>query len=151
MVLEIKGDITAINKGIILHQVNCQNAMGSGVAKAISSKYPIVKQKYHELFKTNSGEKLFGKLQGVVINENLIIMNSFSQFSYGNAYKNGICFTDMGKLVFNIKKALLYAEKNNTKLYIPKRIGCGLAGGNWDELYSQLKDLSDNLIIVELT
>lgn len=31
----INKDITTLKKGILLQQVNCQNAMGSGVAKAI--------------------------------------------------------------------------------------------------------------------
>ena len=30
---EILGDITKISQGIIMHQVNCQNVMGAGVAK----------------------------------------------------------------------------------------------------------------------
>ena len=32
----IKKDITTIEKGVIMHQVNCQDVMGAGVAKAIS-------------------------------------------------------------------------------------------------------------------
>ena len=28
-------DITKINTGVIMHQVNCKNVMGSGVAKAL--------------------------------------------------------------------------------------------------------------------
>ena len=43
-----------INNGYIMHQVNCQNVMGAGVAKAPSiQKYPRVKEAYHE-FATNT-------------------------------------------------------------------------------------------------
>ena len=42
-------DITSITKGVIMHQVNCQNVMGSGVAKALYTKYPQVKLEFHKL------------------------------------------------------------------------------------------------------
>ena len=42
-------DITSITKGVIMHQVNCQNVMGSGVAKALYTKYPQVKSEFHKL------------------------------------------------------------------------------------------------------
>lgn len=48
----IKKDITTIDEGVILHQVNCQNAMGSGVAKALFSKWPQIKQNTIKLLKS---------------------------------------------------------------------------------------------------
>ena len=38
----IYGDIFLSNADAILHQVNCQGVMGSGVAKQVREKYPIV-------------------------------------------------------------------------------------------------------------
>lgn len=38
-----KGDILNADAEFICHQVNCMNAMGAGVAKAIYTKYPEVK------------------------------------------------------------------------------------------------------------
>ena len=38
-------DVTKISRGVIMHQVNCQNLMGAGVAKALYTKYPQVKEK----------------------------------------------------------------------------------------------------------
>lgn len=46
---EILGDITKISQGIIMHQVNCQNIMGAGVAKNLYQTYPQVKELYHQL------------------------------------------------------------------------------------------------------
>lgn len=37
MAREITGDITAITDGYIMHQVNCQNVMGAGVAKSLAT------------------------------------------------------------------------------------------------------------------
>ena len=76
-------DITTIDKGVIMHQVNCQNIMGAGVAKALYTKYPQVKEKFHQLATQpdyNTPEKRYCLVQPVKINSQLIILNSFSQF-----------------------------------------------------------------------
>lgn len=48
---EIFGDITKISQGIIMHQVNCQNVMGAGVAKSLYQIYPRVKNSIINLLK----------------------------------------------------------------------------------------------------
>ena len=56
-------DITTITKGVIMHQVNCQNVMGAGVAKALYTKYPQVKEQFHQLAtqpEYNTPQKRFG-------------------------------------------------------------------------------------------
>lgn len=50
----INKDITTLKKGILIQQVNCQNAMGSGVAKAIYQKLPQVKTDTINLLKIKS-------------------------------------------------------------------------------------------------
>lgn len=145
----IHGDITQVTSGIILHQVNCQNAMGSGVAKALYTKWPIIKTAFHEFSEFKTPESRLGKLQGVYITPTLIVVNSFSQLNYGNSYKTKIIYTNMPALISNINKAHKIAVQNKTYLYIPDHVGCGLAGGNWETLLSQIKHL-ENLIIVKL-
>lgn len=46
MLKHIKGDIFESGAQVILHQVNCQGVMGSGVAKQVREKYPIVFEYY---------------------------------------------------------------------------------------------------------
>ena len=48
---QITADITTITEGAILHQVNCQDKLGAGVALALATKYPKVKQRYHAFTK----------------------------------------------------------------------------------------------------
>lgn len=45
----IRKDISTITHGVIMHQVNCQNKMGAGVAKALYNTYPQVKTEYHQI------------------------------------------------------------------------------------------------------
>ena len=71
MAIEINKDITTVDEGIIIHQVNCQNRMGAGVARALYLKYPIIKELYHESFNRFSKEILFGKIHFLTINKNL--------------------------------------------------------------------------------
>lgn len=142
----IKGDITSIKKGIIVHQVNCQNAMGSGVAKALYTKYPQVKNEFHKLA-TKQGllypTDRLGVLQEVKVNDDLSIYNSFSQLNYGTIGKH----TNEPLLVNNICKV---AETNKDKeVYIPYLIGCGLGGGDWKTIYNGIKHI-ENLTIVRL-
>ena len=51
MAREITGDITTITDGYIMHQVNCQNVMGAGVAKSLATKYPEIKEAFHAFAK----------------------------------------------------------------------------------------------------
>lgn len=45
-----KGNILDSGADVICHQVNCQGAMNSGVAKAIREKWPVVYKAYREKF-----------------------------------------------------------------------------------------------------
>ena len=124
-------NITTIDKGVIMHQVNCQDIMGAGVAKALYTKYPQVKEKFHQLATQpdyNTPEKRFCLVQPVKINDQLIILNSFSQFYYGR--KKDVVYTNYQALLTNLSKLDAYAKKHNLPAYVPARIGCGLAGGN---------------------
>lgn len=46
MIKEMKGDLLAIKKGIIAHQVNCKGIMCAGVAKQVKNKLLTIEQ-YH--------------------------------------------------------------------------------------------------------
>ncbi len=62
------GDIVQKQKELkldyICHQVNCQGAMNSGVAKAIRTEYPIVYENYIKKYdETDRKELLLGDIQ----------------------------------------------------------------------------------------
>ena len=42
----VKGDLLEANLDYYCHQVNCQGKMGSGIAKSIKEKWPIVYKEY---------------------------------------------------------------------------------------------------------
>lgn len=142
----IYGDILDVKEECILHQVNCMNKIGAGVSGAIIDKYPVVEMWYHYRFENRQPDELFGYCDYLQINDYLIIANSFSQFFYGNGQIENICYTDYDKLFANIRDALNLFDK----VYVPYKIGCGLAGGNWDICMAEFqKPMYKNLYIVK--
>jgi O-acetyl-ADP-ribose deacetylase (regulator of RNase III) len=122
----IKKDITEVEgPAIIAHGVNCQNVMGSGVAKALYTKWPQVKENYHEF-----GPKELGAFQIVPIYGNLQVANCFTQKYYG---RDGKVYAEPSAIRKALGKVCEVASDllGVTTIYIP-RIGCGLGGLDWE-------------------
>lgn len=149
----IKGDILDIKKGIIIQQVNCQNAYGAGLSGAIAKKYPSVKQEYHKICNAWDKNYLFGKYQCVHVTDKLSIINLFSQFNYGNPKRTGLIYTDVNKLINGIKvianpSTQVALTGKHQKVYIPAYIGCGLGGADWNEVLKMLTPLDITIISI---
>ena len=138
----IMGNICDISRGVIMQQVNCRNAYGRGISGAISTKWPVVLADYRTSFMQKSACDLFKTVRYIEINPDLIIANSYTQFDYGNSERTGKVYTDMPALINAITKT---AQEYND-VHIPFRIGCGLAGGNWNELYNAIKHLPITIV-----
>ena len=126
-------DITSIEKGIILHQVNCKGKMASGVAKAIRNKWPLVYYEYLDwvLESEKLGIPLLGSILPVNVAEDLYVINLFGQDRYGN---DGKQYTSYEALESCMKYLKDYIEEEGLWLldiYHPL-IGCALGGGKWD-------------------
>lgn len=128
----ISGDILRIESGIICQQVNCANGYGAGLSGKIAKKYPQVEQAYRDIFKKLPRKEIFGLCQPVRVSEELIVVNIFAEWNYANAYETGIVSTDMDKLVDGLHR--ICAQYVDHDIYVPYKIGCGLAGGDWNEL-----------------
>lgn len=143
--LELKNKddyLFGIKEGIICQQVNCKGVMGAGLAKAISDKFPIVKEKYLENYKKNKGIQLgsFQIIDVVVTSSDfLAVCNLYTQDNYGNSSITKKCYTDKELLINTIE--CVCSSNPNTKVYIPIKIGCGLAGGNWEEIKEEIINL----------
>ena len=137
----VVGDILNAKEDAICHQVNCMNVMGSGVAKAISTKWPIVKEKYNICCKEIPASNLLGSINVVELQDSdgpKEVINIFGQFGYG------------GSQVRTNYEALRTAFKTLNKSYAGKSLafpylfGCGLANGDWATVESlMVKELTD--------
>lgn len=141
----ITGDIArVVQQGAILHQVNCQKAMGSGVALALLKKWRAVRDEYLAFRPDDTPQERFGHLQAIHVTPAITVYNSYSQLDFGTYQKQ----TDEAVLIHNIQAAADIERAKDGTLYVPYLVGCGLAGGDWDTVYNGIKDI-DNLVIVK--
>lgn len=127
----------------ILHQVNCQGKMASGVAKVIRNEFPKHYLDYQNLFETykfiDDKQYLLGR--NIVTETNHgIIVGLFSQLYYGY---DGKRYTNYSAIVLAIHDLLAYGYDNCNKIGLPKYLGCGLGGGDWQIVESLLEDLEE--------
>lgn len=142
MIRYIKGDITKSNCDIICHQVNCQGAMNSGVAKAIREKWPEVYEQYKDLCKKQEQTIcLLGTMQPVEIQKTpaRYVVNLFAQQYYGF---NGIRFTDYEAFYNSIAHLSVQLASNPDKtIAFPYKIGCVRGGANWNIIKTMIEEV----------
>lgn len=137
----VVGDITAIKpknekKVLILHCVNNINVMGSGVAYALSKKWPKVKNAYHiwangnELYQETSGPFRLGEVQFVEVEDDIVVGNLVGQEGVGMG-EDGVPPVRYGALDYGFENALDYCFANNINEIALPKLGAGLAGGDW--------------------
>lgn len=136
MITEIKGNLLDTDCDVIAHGVNCKNAMGSGVAKVLFTKWPIIKEAYHEFCNERSikGDysHLLGEIQEIMVNPEQGFINCFTQEQYGYDGKKYVSYD----AIFTCFQKISCKYK---EVAIP-RIGCGLAGGNWEIVKKIIED-----------
>ena len=128
---------------IIIHQANCQNVMGSGIAKSLKDKFPQVYKVDTEA--AIKGTNILGGISVAANTNGPMVINMYSQNKY---YPRNIKHTDYYAFricLLRVKiKALLYMG-NNTKIAIPYKIGCDLAGGDWEIVKKIIEDELHNM------
>lgn len=119
---------------VIIHGCNCFNTMGAGVARQIAMKYPTA---WVADQKTKKGDKSkLGRYSYATGNDGKIIINAYTQFEYGRD-KELIYYDALETVLHSICK-----DFDTTKYFAMPKIGCGLAGGDWDKVKSILKGVS---------
>lgn len=143
MVREITGDLLSCDADVICHQVNYYGVMGGGIAAAIRHHVLTDSQysKYQRLCAAH-GDNLLGKVQYLRCKKNRVIANVFSQRDMSTDYPT------FRKCMIEVRD---WAKGQGYTVAVPGRIGCGIAGGNWDTVRGILYDIFANdgdLIIV---
>lgn len=136
----VKGDATApVGTGnkIIVHVCNDIGGWGKGFVMAISKKWKTPEQEFRKWHSSGDGFEL-GKVQLVQVDDELWVANLIGQHKI---YKdeNGkppIRYDAIRKGIAEVQRL---ANQLNASVHMP-RIGCGLAGGNWEEIEPILRD-----------
>lgn len=159
MIKIIDGNLFDSNANFIVHQVNCQAVMGSGVAKQVADNFPHVEKEYLKYCKhcKKNKKKLLGSVQYVPVDSWALIMcdtmnndrvdaydtnyqyivNLFGQDNFGmgeqhtdlTAMKN--CFVDIREK----------AEKIGASIAMPYKIGSFRGGADWNDVYKIIQDV----------
>ena len=157
-------DITSTTLGVVAHGVNCQGAMGSGVALAIMRKWPEIRESY---MRYKPGRHLLGSVDFVDVdpfhllnNEerfdasgypqpyDLVVANCFTQEFYGG---DGRKYADEEAVAKCLANVYAYADIYELPVVLPQ-IGCGLAGLDWEaDLVPIINSLDEKFSRVDTT
>lgn len=134
MLTELTGDILNVKDGIICHQVNYFGVMGGGVAAAIAENI-LTEEQYRAYadYCKQAGRTALGTVQFLGCTDSLIVANMFCQDdarARGGMVEGGITDYDaMSRCFVRVRSMALLQGK---RVYIPRNIGCGIAGGSWN-------------------
>lgn len=139
MVKFLEGDLLESGCDVICHQVNEYGVMGAGIAKQIKEKYPKAFKDYQKAI-TGKGVPLFALSKQP---DGVIVANMFTQRDGKTdieILRNAVFLLGMQILDLFITK-LKFNDMNGVffdrpfRVGIPYLYGCGIAKGNWDEVW----------------
>ena len=167
MITTINKDILTVDKGVIVHSVNCIGAVG-GLAGAIARKWPKNAEQYRAHVKNQKLPiMLLGSVFEVNVAHNVIVANLFGQNNVGTRERQ----TEYSALIAGFKKIAntcfggndrcevdygnpfgsIYEKIDLTDIYIPYKIGCGLGGADWnivEEIINKTFEKSHNDVYI---
>ena len=137
-------DILDVTSGLIIHQIN-PHVMGAGLALLIKKRYPQV---YIDFLEHKAKGRLnLGYVIITRVDSRLKVASYVGQLTYG---RTGV-HTSMSAIQDALYTIEHYAYKQQIKnVYIPWKMGCGLAGGNWDEISLIIAERLPGSIICKL-
>ena len=143
------GDLLESDVEYICHQVNCQGKMGSGIAKQIKNKWPIVYTEFirESLKSFQSDSPLLGQIQIIPAYKNdpdpksvRKVINMFAQDRYGYDGRRYTSYDAFDDCLDKISKSI----PAGSTIGFPDHIACGLGGADWDIVKTMIKNrLSD--------
>lgn len=162
MVKIVDGNLFDSKANFIVHQVNCQGVMGSGVALQVKERFPHVEveyRKYVQRCKKNNLNPL-GTVQYVPSEVwALVMVNTMKNdnvFAYDNNYQYivnlfGQDDYGIGEQHTNLKamkNAFLDIRKKSQAIgatvAMPYKIGSFRGGADWNDVYKIIKDVFNN-------
>ena len=131
------GDLCQATEQYIVHQCNCVKRSAKGLAATLFEKFP-----YSECYKSRTQDDIPGtiKVCGNGSNQRYII-NLFGQFTAGKP-RNPKDTKEMRLQYFNTCLDQISKIPNLQSIAFPYRIGCGLAGGDWEDYQAALENFA---------
>lgn len=140
----IKGDATKpVGEGhkYILHICNNKGGWGAGFVLALSKCWGEPEMRFRQV---PPGPTL-GKTQFVTVSPDITVVNMFAQDGYRSAASPRPL--DYNALLTCLSKVEQRAKQDNASIHMP-RIGCGLAGGDWNLVEKVIRTTLTDLDVV---
>lgn len=161
MIKIIEGNIVNAKTDFIIHQVNCQGEMNTGVAKALrdyDESIYIHYRKFCEFCKFEP-EELLGTCDAYLLKDKCqIVLSLFAQDKYGydgkqytdlEAFRDGLRYISQHFGVWREKMGLAEKDFHQISVALPYKIGCGRGGADLEMVYKiieeELKDYNVEL------
>ena len=140
MITYVKGNLLESDCDYICHQVNCQGRMGSGIAKQIREKWPVVYTSYMDWYNYHHShgkeQNLHGEAQFIPVADNKTVINIFAQLFYGYDGRRYTSYDAFWSCLGKIKDQI----PKGSKIGFPYKIGCGLGGANWAVIKTMIEE-----------
>jgi len=140
MIKTIKTDILKAPVDAIVHQCNCQQTWGGGLALTLRQKFP---EAYQADLKTRGAEAKLGQMFYVPVKDTdnpklKYVFSYFGQIYYGTAERH----TNYEAVYRGLEKvAMQCVNLGVKKLGIPYGLGSGLGGGDWVVIEAIIKSV----------
>lgn len=128
-----KGDATVpagTGNKIIVHICNDIGGWGKGFVVAISKKWEAPERQYREWYHSKE-EFGLGKVQFIQVEKDLWVANMIAQ--HKTRWENGHPPVRYDAVEECLTQVVEFCTANSCSVHMP-RIGCGLAGGKWEEI-----------------
>jgi len=126
----IQGDLLESDCDVIAHGCNCFCNMGAGIARQIQQRYPEALQADQE---TDVGEEEKMGTFTVGESESRLVYNLYTQYSYGRDRVH-LDLLALHESLARFRADLITRGIYETSVLGLPLIGCGLAGGTWDQV-----------------
>lgn len=136
---------------IIAHGANCMATMGAGIARTIASTFPIVEVVDLQKFKSAKSikEALIGDMSSIFVTtymkggehtplpdrRNVCVFNLYTQLTPGPCFEIVAYQSALTKMMEYMTTNEEEFSKGRMRIGLPL-IGCGLGGGNFEEVYA---------------
>ena len=124
----------------IAHQVNCQGVMGSGIAKQIKKRYPMIFEGYQDFIEVQENDTI-GLASIDYVDDGRYVIQLYGQRDYGKGDRHTNYSALASALVNAVSQISGPSYTNPIYIGIPYKMSCGLGGGDWSIVTLLLEDL----------
>ncbi len=143
--VEVTGDLLEENTQYIAHQCNCVTNYGKGLSAALFRRFPWADTYSDRNMPSVPGTiEVFGDGQS-----QRYVINMYSQYNPGRPKRFDDTFEQRQRW-FAECLTQISAISGIYEVAFPYLIGCGLAGGNWNDYYRLLTKWADTAALLQI-